>query len=143
MPWESRAQGAKDEASLRVVVADSSAVVLRELVSLLSTEFQVGGTAITGTEVLQLIHQSQPDVAVISLRLPELNGIEVIRQLVKEERHPAVVVCSFETSPEIIEASYNAGALGYVLKTRAAVDLVAAVRAAAVGKRFQSPSSAE
>ena len=68
-----------------------------------------------------------------------LNGIEVTRELAKHS--PAVVICSVETDPDIVEAARQAGALGYVFKIRVHKDLILAMKSALQGKPFVSPSS--
>ena len=125
---------------IRVLLADDNPAVLRELVSLLGTEFDVVATAQNGQLALEHIRQHRPDVTVLDLEMPILNGIEVTRELNKFAPRPAVVICSVETDLEIVEAAKKAGALGYVFKTRMARDLVAAVKSVARGDAFISSS---
>jgi DNA-binding NarL/FixJ family response regulator len=124
---------------LKVVVADDSPAILRRLVSLLGTEFDVVSTAENGQLALESAERYQPDVVVLDLAMPFLNGIEVTRELRKQESDPAVVICSVESDPEIIEAAQQAGALGYVFKWRMTRDLIMAVKSAARGEPFVSP----
>jgi DNA-binding NarL/FixJ family response regulator len=122
--------------------------MLRHLVSLLETEFEVVGTAEDGKSALECIRRFAPDVAVLDLVMPVLNGIEVTREARKmapkrdwsdfSRLRPAVVICSVEGDPDIIEAAKKAGALGYVLKIHADRDLITAVKSAAHGKWFVS-----
>jgi DNA-binding NarL/FixJ family response regulator len=77
---------------------------------------------------------------VLDLEMPEFNGIDVMRELTKHPSRPAVVICSIENDPEIVEAARQAGALGYVFKARVAKDLTAAVKSVASGQSFVSPS---
>jgi DNA-binding NarL/FixJ family response regulator len=72
--------------------------------------------------------------------MPGLNGIEITKELAKDPLSPAVVICSVENDPEIVEAARQAGALGYVFKARVAEDLIAAVKSAADGQSFVSLS---
>ena len=133
---------------LRVVVADDMASMLRHLVSLLEPEFEVVCTAEDGKSALECIRRFAPDVAVLDLSMPLLNGIEVTREARKmvptrdwsvfSRLRPAIVICSVEGDPEIIEAAQKAGALGYVLKVHADRDLVTAVNSVAHGKPFVS-----
>ena len=124
---------------LKVVVADDSPAILRRLVSLLGTEFDVVSTAENGQLALESAERYQPDVVVLDLAMPFLNGIEVTRELRKQESDPAIVICSVESDPEIIEAAQQAGALGYVFKWRMSRDLIMAVKSAARGEPFVSP----
>ena len=72
--------------------------------------------------------------------MPGFNGIEVVKELTKYPSSPAVVICSIEEDPEIVEAARQAGALGYVFKACIAKDLIAAVKSVASGQSFVSPS---
>jgi DNA-binding NarL/FixJ family response regulator len=123
---------------LRVVIADDNPSVLRQLVLLLNAAFDVVATAENGLLALKHIHQRRPDVVVLDLRMPILDGMEVARQIKDSGPTPAIVICSVEADPEIVEAARQAGALGYVLKTSMARDLITAVKAAARGEIFVS-----
>jgi len=133
---------------LRVVVADDMPSMLRHLVSLLETEFEVVAAAEDGKSALECIRRYAPDVAVLDLHMPGLNGIELTREVRKmapkrdwsvfSRLSPAVVICSVEGDPEIIQEAQEAGALGYVLKTQMDRDLIKAVKSAAHGKWFVS-----
>jgi len=123
---------------LRVVIADDNPSVLRQLVQLLNVAFDVVATAENGLLALKHIRQRRPDVAVLDLRMPILDGMEVARQIKESGPTPAIVICSVEADPEIVEAAQQAGALGYVLKTSMARDLITAVKTAARGETFVS-----
>ena len=125
---------------LRVVVADDNSAVLRRFVSLLENEFDVVATAQNGQSALESIRSHRPDVAVLDLEMPILNGIEVARELRNLTPTPAVVICSVEDDQEVVQAAQEAGALGYVFKMRMALDLIAAVKSVARGRSFVSPS---
>jgi len=123
---------------LRVVIADDNPAVLRQLVLLLAVEFDVVATAGNGLVALKHIRQRNPDVVVLDLKMPILDGAEVARRIKDSSSAPAVVICSVETDSEIVAAAQQAGALGYVFKTSMTRDLVAAVKAAARGEAFIS-----
>jgi two-component system response regulator DegU len=125
---------------LRIVVADDNPAFLAKLVSVLATEFEVVATSADGKSALECIRLWQPNVVVLDLEMPEFNGIEVTRELNKSPSSPAIVLCSIENDPEIVEAARRAGALGYVFKPRVAEDLIAAVKAVARRQSFVSPS---
>ena len=127
------------EARLRVLVADDNRAFLQELTSLLAAEFDVVATATNGRSALDLIRRYEPDLVVLDLGMPLLNGIEVTRKLAKHS--PAVVICSVETDPEVVEAARQAGALAYVFKARFKKDLILAVKSALQDKPFVSPGS--
>ena len=125
---------------LHIVVADDNPAFLAKLVSVLATEFEVVATAADGKSALECIRLFQPNVVVLDLEMPGFNGIEVAKELTRHPPSPAVVICSIENAPEIVEAAREAGALGYVFKARIAKDLIAAVKAVADGQSFVSAS---
>ena len=125
---------------LRIVVVDDSASFLDKFVSVLGAEFDVVATAMDGKSALENIRSCRPDVVVLDLEMPLLNGIEVTRELAKQHPSPAIVICSVESDPEVVEAAQQAGALGYVFKSRVAKDLVEAVKSVARGQSFISPA---
>ena len=125
---------------LKVVVVDDNPEVLRLLVSLLEAEFNVVSTAENGQLALECIRRYKPEIVVLDLGMPLLNGIEVTRELKKLGPNPAVVICSVEQDPEIIEAAQQAGALGYVFKLRIHQDLIRAVKSVVRGESFISSS---
>lgn len=121
-------------ARLRVIVADDNPAFLAELASLLAPEFDVIARATDGKLTLDLIRRHAPDLAVIDLAMPGLNGIEVMRELAKHPQKIPVVVCSVESDPEIIETARRAGASAYVFKASAKDSLLQAVKRAVSGK---------
>ena len=125
---------------LRILIADDNGKALLALVTALSLEFDVIATANNGRSALDQIQRLQPSVAVLDLNMPELNGIEVTREIVRQRLSCAVVICSVANAPELIEAALSAGALGYVFKRRLHQDLAIAVKRAAKGESFSSNS---
>lgn len=122
----------------RIVIADDNEKVLATLVSVLSPDFEVIATASDGRSALEQIQRLQPRVAVLDLNMPELNGIEIVRELARNQMACVAVICSVESDPEVVAAAQGAGALGYVLKRRLKHDLVSAVRSAVSGEQFFS-----
>lgn len=120
------------------MVIDDSASFLEKLVSILSIEFDVVKAVIDGKSCLEVILSCQPDVVVLDLGMPGLNGIEITRELMKYNPRPAIVICSVEHDLEVIQAAREAGALGYVFKARAARDLNSAVKSVVRGQSFVS-----
>jgi DNA-binding NarL/FixJ family response regulator len=125
----------------RIVVADDNPSFLRELTSLLTAKFDVVATAADGKSALNIIGHCEPDLVVLDLQMPELNGMQVTRELAKHPHSPPVVICSVETDPEVVEAARQAGAVAYVFKTRVQKDLILAVKSVLQGRPFVSPSS--
>jgi DNA-binding NarL/FixJ family response regulator len=125
-------------AELRVVVADDEPRLLEAIVTTLACDFEITGTAMDGQTLLQRISEKQPDVVVVDLGLPDINGLEITRRVVQNGGCTAVVICSVEKDPELVNAALEAGASCYVWKDRIACELNSAVRLAATGKQFTS-----
>jgi DNA-binding NarL/FixJ family response regulator len=125
---------------MRVVVADDNPKWLRMLASIVEAKYEVVSTALDGKSALQSISQVKPDVAVLDLEMPGLNGLEVTRKIMGNGQRPPVVICSADTTPELVEAARRAGAAGYVFKHCCTRDLLPAIEAVASGRVFFSPS---
>jgi DNA-binding NarL/FixJ family response regulator len=123
----------------RLLVADDHPAFLKKLVSLLTTKFDVVATAADGNSALDLIRRYVPDLAVLDLDMPGLNGIEVTLELAKSSKDPPVLICSVTTDPDVVEAARQAGALAYVFKTRIEQDLILAVKSVLQRKPFPLP----
>jgi DNA-binding NarL/FixJ family response regulator len=123
-------------ARLRLIVADDSPPFLQKLVSLLAVEFEVVATAADGRTALDFIRRYEPDLVVLDLQMPGLNGIEITRELAKNPSSPPVVICSAESDPEIVEAAREAGAVEYVFKARIETDLSLAAKSAVQDSAF-------
>lgn len=121
---------------LRIVVADDNTRILSTLVAALSPECDVIATATNGQSALSQIQDLEPAVAVLDLNMPELNGIEITREIIRQGLPSRIVICSVESDEEMIAAAIGAGALAYVLKPRLNKDLLAAVKCAARGEYF-------
>jgi len=120
---------------IRIAIADDHPVVREGLVAMLETEadFQVVGTAATGTEAVALVARTDPDVMLLDLELPELDGVAVLRRLVAEVARVRVIVFTVFDTDERIIAAVEAGAAGYLLKGAPRAELFAAVRTVAAG----------
>ena len=118
----------------RVLVVDDHPVVLSGTQRILKEGgLEVVGAATTAEEAMNLIAASQPDVVLIDVRLRGMSGIELAAQVARE--HPAVrtVILSSFGNPNYVKAALKAGAMGYLLKTASAEELISAVRAVALG----------
>ena len=100
-------------------------------------EFQIA-EASDGLQALQKVEAQRPDLVVLDVGLPNLNGIELARRLRRLNVPPKIVFLSQESSPEVVGEALNLGALGYVHKVRAGSDLLPAIEAAFEGRRFVS-----
>lgn len=129
---------------IRVLLADDHTIV-REGVRLCLEamgDIEVVAEAEDGQMAVQLACQLQPDVAVVDLTMPRLNGVEAIRQIKRDVPDTEVVVLSVHDSEPYVVQALRAGAAGYVLKRNAATELAAAIRAAHDGQAYLHPSIA-
>src|SRR4030095_16583903 len=97
------------------------------------------GEASDGLEALQLAQAHTPEVAVLDVAMPHLNGIETTRRLRETVPHVKIIVLTMHTEEPYVLEALQAGAIGYVLKTQAAVDIVQAIHAAVHGACYLSP----
>ncbi|MGA9143468.1 MAG: response regulator transcription factor [Candidatus Acidiferrales bacterium] len=132
-------------ASHRILVADDHEVVRQGLRVLLEAEpgWQVCGEAVTGREAIEKVKQLKPDLVVLDIMMPDLNGLEALRQIVKAAPGTQVLVLTVHDSDEIVHRILAGGARGYLLKSDAGRDLVAAVEALSQRKSFFTPRVAE
>ena len=123
---------------LSILLADDHDAVVRGTWRLLEGEFDVRGAVTDGSLLVETAAHFEADVIVLDVGLPELTGIEAARELRQRGCRSALVFLSIHQERSILDAALEAGATGYVFKTRAGEDLVPAVRAAARGERFVS-----
>ena len=123
---------------LTLVLADDNHVFVQKLVSMLGAEFEIVATANDGRSALDCVWRHRPDILVLDLSMPVLDGIQVAKELGRHPPCPSIVICSVEREPAIVEAALEAGVLGYVFKTNVAKDLIPAIQAAARGESFVS-----
>jgi DNA-binding NarL/FixJ family response regulator len=129
---------------IRLLIADDHPVVRDGLRGMVAAEpdLEVVGEAGNGLEVLALVPRVRPDVALVDLRMPELDGVATIRAL--RERHPEVrvlVLTTFDTERDVVSA-VEAGATGYLLKDAPRAELFRAIRSAARGESVLAPEVA-
>jgi len=126
---------------IRVVVADDHPVIRAGLCHILEREedIEVVGEAGDGPAVLEAVRISAPDVVVMDVSMPRMNGIDAVRALRRERRSPRIIMLSVAYSEAMVLEAMEAGAVGYVLKEAAGEELCAAVRAAGQGHGYLSP----
>lgn len=129
---------------LRIVVADDHEVVRRGLCALLRNqpEWEVCGEAGDGRDAVEKVLTLKPDVVILDIGMPNLNGLEATRQILKTNPRIKVLVLTLHDSDQVVQEVLNAGARGFLLKTDAARDLVAAVEALRRGKTYFTPKVA-
>jgi len=129
---------------IRVVLADDQSLFRMGLRVLIEREADLAlvGEAADGSTALEMIRRSRPDVALLDIRLPGLDGVQTLRAIVADPALTGtrvVMVTTFETD-EYVFAALQAGASGFVLKDADPTDLIRAIRAAAAGEALLSPS---
>ena len=131
-------------ATLRILLADDHTLVRQGLRKLIEVrpEWEVVAEAGNGRDAVRLAEQHRPDVAVVDVAMPLLNGIEATRQITKRAPQTKVLVLSMYSDEAYVTQMLKAGAIGYLLKDSADVDLVQAVQAVSQGKSFFSPAVA-
>jgi len=131
--------------SLRIVVADDHAVVRRGVRTLLESQrgWEVVAEATTGREAVELARVHQPDIVVMDLSLPELNGLDATTQILKEAPHTEVLVLTMHHSEQLSREVLQSGARAYVLKSDTDQSLIAAIDSLRQRKSFLSPAVAE
>jgi two-component system response regulator NreC len=130
--------------NLRILIADDHQLVREGLHLLVTheTDWEVCATASTGREALELAQQHQPDVAVLDLSMPELSGIDLVRDFKRHLPKVELVLFSAEESEEMIEQLFAAGVKSFIAKADASDSLIAAIRAAAQHRPYFTSQTA-
>lgn len=129
---------------IRVLLAEDHTVVRQGLRALLAAEgdMDIVGEAANGRQAVQMVKALIPDVAVMDIAMPILNGVEATRQIIRNHSPTKVLILSTYSDDEYIRQLVEAGAVGYLVKQTAADDLLRAIREARRGNTFFSPSIA-
>jgi DNA-binding NarL/FixJ family response regulator len=127
---------------VRILLADDHTVMRNGLRLLLERQpnLQVVGEAADGRQAVALSESANPDVVIMDIGMPNLNGIEAARQIVNRNPRTAIAILSMHSDESYVIRALKAGARAYLLKDSAEADLLAAVRALTEGKSFFSPA---
>ncbi len=131
--------------ALTLVLADDHQIVrqgLRELLKTLPDVTLVGETA-DGLETVRVVEKLRPDLLILDLMMPGLNGMEVARQVTRRSPDTRIVILSMHSNEAYVVEALRAGATAYVLKESSAEELLKAVQEAAAGRRYLSPPLSE
>jgi DNA-binding NarL/FixJ family response regulator len=123
----------------RVLLADDSQDIRDRVTELLQEHFNVVGSAQNGQQAIEAALALNPDLLVLDISMPGLNGIQVASQLRESGCGSKVVFLTMHEDQDYVEAAFSAGARGYVCKSRVATDLIPALQSALRGKVFTSP----
>jgi two-component system response regulator NreC len=124
----------------RILLADDYQVVREGLRVLLEQGgFNVVGEAADGVEAVQQAAKLDPDIVILDLSMPTLNGIEAAREILRLLPHARAIILTVHRDEQYVHQAFEAGVRGYVLKTRASTDLVSAIHDVREGKIYLSP----
>ncbi len=127
----------------RVLLADDHTLVLEGLSKLLQNEVDLVGSASSGSEVVEKAATLQPDVVLMDITMPGMNGIEAAKQLKQRAPNTKIIALTMHNSPVYLRESMKAGMAGYVLKQSAASELGAALQAVMRNERYVTPLLSE
>ena len=131
--------------SVRVALIDDHPIVRQGLRNLLQTEpsLSVVGEADDGIAGVELVLRARPDVLIVDLMMPGLNGLDLIRQVLKSQPKLRILVLSMQSADSYVVEALGCGAAGYVLKETGPSEIIQAISAVVAGERYLSPKLSE
>ena len=123
----------------RVLLADDHRAMLERVKGLLDPEFEVVGAVDNGQALVDAAKELSPDLLVVDISMPVLNGIDAVRQIRKSGSSARVIFLTVHADSDMVSACLDAGALGFVVKSRLASDLIPAIQVALANHTFVSP----
>jgi DNA-binding NarL/FixJ family response regulator len=129
------------KSQVRIIIADDHPIVRHGLKEMIETDasLMVVGEASDGQRAIEAIEQLRPDVAVLDIDMPEMDGLSVAREIQKRKLEVEIVFLTIHREEELFQAALDLGVKGYVLKDSAINDIVASIKSAASGQPFISP----
>ncbi len=129
----------------RIVIAEDHTILREGLRALLSShpDLEVVGEAVDGREAIRFVEEKAPDLVLLDLSMPRLDGMGAIREIRKQSPHTKILALTVHKAEEYVLAALQAGADGYALKDATHAELVAAIRSVLAGKRYLSPGVSE
>jgi DNA-binding NarL/FixJ family response regulator len=145
MPQRLPRERAKVTMAIKILIADDHGVVAEGLKHLVEAQADMEVVACVGNgrEAVQQSRDLQPDVVLMDLSMPELNGADATRAILQRDPRCRVIVLSMYSDREYVRRALRAGAAGYVIKRSAAKEVVEAIRAVHAGQRYLSPRVAD
>jgi DNA-binding NarL/FixJ family response regulator len=123
----------------RILLADDHHEILEAEIALLLPHFDIVGVTTDGAALVSAVQRLNPDVVVVDITMPLMNGIEAVQKLMKSGCTAKFVFLTVNTGPEFVKACQEAGALGYVWKSRMKAHLIPAISAALKNLTYVSP----
>ena len=126
--------------TIKILLADDHALLREGLSSILNNQedITIVGEASNGREAIQCVEQLHPDIVLMDITMPILNGIDATEQIRKKFSHTQVIILSMHITAEYVHRSLKAGALAYILKQSAGREVVDAIRSVYAGRRYLS-----
>jgi DNA-binding NarL/FixJ family response regulator len=125
-----------------IVLADDHSIVIEGLRALLANDFQIVATANNGRDVIVAARNFKPDVVILDVSMPRLNGIDAAREIRKNDPKIKIVFLTMHNEPAYVHQAFDAGASGFLLKHSASVDLLPALQRVLSGSSYLSPEVA-
>jgi len=125
---------------MRILLADDHKAMQERVEGLLEAEFEVVGSVNDGRALVDAAKELSPDVMVVDISMPELNGIDAVREIRKAGGTARVIFLTVHEDPDFVPMCFDAGALGFVVKSRLASDLIPAIQHALTDRTFVSPT---
>ncbi len=122
----------------RILLADDHPGILKTISRLLETEFEVVGAVEDGQALISAAAPLQPDVVIVDISMPGINGIEAVRQLKQAGSTTKIIFLTIHEDPDFLAEALSTSALGYVVKTRLVTDLIPAIHEALANRSFVS-----
>jgi DNA-binding NarL/FixJ family response regulator len=127
----------------KVVLADDHTIVTEGLKALLAAEFDVVATVDNGRAAIKAVRDFSPDVVILDISMPLLNGIDTAREIRKFDRKTEIVFLTMHNELSYVQEAFGAGASAYVIKHSASNDLILAIRRALMGRTYITPGVAK
>ena len=126
-------------ARARILLADDHKAMRERVVHLLEDEFEILDVFEDGLAIVEAAQRLKPDLCLLDISMPTLNGIEVANELKQDGSTTKIIFLTIHEDPDFVQAAMNTGASGYVVKSRIASDLLTAMRDVLAGRTFISP----
>lgn len=124
---------------IRLLLADDHMLFAEGLQSLLRDEFELLGTVANGKELVEATHRLDPEVILVDISMPVLNGFDAVRRIRKEGNSAKVIFLTMHNDETLVAEAFRCGGSGYVLKQAAGEELVTAIREVAQGNNYLTP----
>ncbi len=128
-------------ARARILLADDHKAMRERVLHMLEDEFEVLGALEDGQAIVDAAHELKPDLCLLDISMPVMNGIEVAQELKQDGSTAKIIFLTIHEDPDFVQAALNSGASGYVVKSRIASDLLIAIRDVLAGGRFVSSAA--